>query len=257
MRKVGIYFLLDLMLTYMLLALCFFLGIESDTYLTLISLSFLHALLLHRMGVFVHAAAHRDFCKNDKVINDLIYLYVLGWFFGISIEPYRKNHWTHHKNHGTGKFDPEDTYSKGFQIKFLFERLLPADQKADAEKETHGIGILRIISYCVHIFLFSLFAWETQSILRAVIYYALPIFFYLPLISHIRNCLEHTPISGQTSVTRSFKSSPLSFFLGAAGFKFHKEHHDAPNVEYWLLKAKNHQSSYSEVFYKLIRGNNG
>jgi fatty acid desaturase len=252
MKTIGVRFLLDIMLTYVLLGLCFILAIQFDHYLSIIGLSVLHGLLLHRLGLFIHAAAHRDFSKNDKAFNDWIYSLTLGWFFGIDIESYRKKHWAHHKNHGTINADPEDTYSKGLRAEYFLGRFLSSS--TDASEARPPFTLIRALAYLAHIALYLFFAWATQSFFKATLYYLLPVFFYLPLITHIRNCMEHTPIKKVGgAVTRSFRTSLLSFFLGAAGFQYHKEHHDDPSVEYWLLKPSNPQASYMQVLADLIR----
>jgi fatty acid desaturase len=191
MKTIGVRFLLDVLLTYILLGLCFFLAIEFNDYLSIISLSILHGLLLHRLGLFIHAAAHRDFSKHDKALNDWIYSLTLGWFFGMDIESYRKKNWTHHKNHGTSNADPEDTYSKGLRAKYFLERFLPSS--LDASEAKPPFTLIRALAYLVHIALYLFFAWATQSFFKATLYYLLPVFFYLPLITHVRNCMEPPP----------------------------------------------------------------
>lgn len=251
MKVIGYRFVFDVLITYILLIISFVLAYKFDSYFNIIILSVFNGLLLHRLGLFIHAAAHRDFSKNDKVLNDLIYNLSLGWFFGVDIEAYRKKHWAHHKNHGTKNLDPEDTYSKGLRKRYLYERFLPSPPELVGDKPP--FTLIRVIAYFVHIALFFIFSLGTQSFIKATLYYLLPVFFYLPFITHIRNCLEHSPIKGENSITRSFKTSPTSFFLGAAGFKFHKEHHDKPNIQYWLLEPTNPRVSYLSVLIDLIR----
>jgi fatty acid desaturase len=251
MKNINIHIVLDVFLTYALMSLCFILALKFNSYVNIIILSLLHGLLLHRLGVFIHAAAHRDFSKNNKAVNDLVYNLSLGWFFGVDIEAYRKKHWTHHKNHGTINIDPENTYSKGLSAKYFLGRFLPSPP--DTTEGKPPFTIIRALAYLFHITLYLLFAWSTQSYLKATLYYLLPVFFYLPFITHIRNCLEHSPVEAENSVTRSFKTSPISFFLGAAGFQYHKEHHDEPNIEYWLLKPSFPQVSYMKALSDLIR----
>jgi fatty acid desaturase len=248
--KIGYRFIFDVMVTYILLLFCYTLAIRFSGYVELIGLSLIHGLLLHRLGLFIHAAAHRDFCKKDKEANDFIYLLTLGWFFGIQIEQYREIHWAHHKNHGTVNLDPEDSYSKGISWKYLFEKFFPRVRRHELTSKNN---YLRVITILFHLFAFSAFSWFTQSIPKAIIYYIVPIFFFLPFFTHLRNCLEHSPIGNGSSITRSFKKSPLSFFLGAAGFRLHSEHHDTPHIEYWLLDSKFHQYKYSEILLRLLR----
>lgn len=248
--KIGYRFIFDVLLTYVLLVLCYLMAINFNGYMQLIGLSILHGLLLHRLGLFVHAAAHRDFCKKDKRINDFFYVITLGWFFGIEIEGYREKHWAHHKNHGTSNMDPEDSYSKGIKWRYFFEKFIPnhAHLRLTARK-----NYLRNIALLFHLLAFLLFAWLTQSFFKAIVYYIIPIFFFLPFITHLRNCLEHSPLGNETSVTRSFKVSLLSFFLGAAGFRLHSEHHKDPVHEYWKLKSSSPQNSYSKIIYDIAR----
>lgn len=246
---------IDILITYIL----FFVSIKIATsvnpsFLTLMIISLFLALLLHRLGLFIHAGAHTEFHENLKK-NDLLYKFYLGWFFGTNLQAYRKIHFAHHKYHGTEFYDPEDTYSNGLSLKKILMLILRKNNLIISRQENlkHQIINLRYVSIIsqASILFFCIFH---LGFFKGAIFYGGAVFLGLPILTHIRNCLEHTPSTNEAVVSRNFYGGIIAFFLGAAGFRLHEEHHKNPKIKYWDLDnfAPKVKDSYIKTFCKVL-----
>ena len=218
----------------------------------LLILAFLLALTLHRLGTFIHAAVHGDFDKMNRQRNDAVYRWTLGWFFGTDLERLRKVHFAHHRLHGTDQPDPEDTYSRGLNLKSITELVLRKDPASLAAKQqpataTHSSHLI-YIAYLVQLAVLGLCSYRLGIV--GALFYGLPVFLGLPIITHVRNCLEHS--SNGEPVTRNFKRGFWAFFLGPAGFRLHLEHHRFPAVAYWQLDSSVPQVSYLSTLLQVM-----
>ena len=216
----------------------------------LLLLAFLLALTLHRLGTFIHSAVHGDFDKINRKKNDAVYRWTLGWFFGTDIDRLRKVHFAHHRLHGTDQADPEDTYSNGLNFKSILALVLRKDPASlAAKKEAPPKSTwLTYLAYLVQFSALSLCIYRLG--VAGALFYGLPMFFGLPIITHVRNCLEHSSSGGP--ISRNFKPGFWAFFLGPAGFRLHLEHHRSPAVAYWQLDTTVLQVSYFCTFLEVL-----
>lgn len=242
----------DILISYLL----FFVTIITAFFLklsliALIATSVLLSLVLHRLGLFIHAAAHKEFHDNLEK-NDLLYKIYLGWFFGTNLQNYRKVHFAHHKYHGTQIADPEDTYSNGLSFDRVLKMITRRDGASIRLKENLKRSFIsfQTLALAVHgsILMICIFYLG----LGGGIFYAASVFIGLPLITHLRNCLEHTPVNGEEAVSRNFYNGVGSFFLGAAGFRLHGEHHKNPKLKYWELDPKAIKVGYVQTFLRVL-----
>ena len=244
--------LFDILITYLLFFIVLILAVFLKSSLAiLVALAIFLSLILHRLGLFIHAAAHTEFHQNlDK--NDFLYKIYLGWFFGTNLQNYRRVHFAHHKYHGSNISDPEDTYSNGFNLKKLLKLILRTNEKSIILKDGSRQSLigLQLLAFLVHGTILTSLIFYLG--VRGGAFYLVSIFIGLPLITHLRNCLEHTPLGNEEVVSRNFSSGLWSFFLGAAGFRLHDEHHKFPKLKYWELDSKVTKVSYVQTFLRIL-----
>jgi len=230
----------DILLTYSIIfGILTFQTIFRPNWYTNIILAIFLSLSFHRLGLFLHAAAHSEFHKY-KQQSDRIYLWLLYWFFGSDLAALKRIHFAHHRNFGNGKPDPEDLYSKGLSLRTIYEMITRKDlvsrmigEEISKQIEPAKLPLLvKLIPSAFHLtvlmIMVALHNWA------GVMVYLFALIIGLPSLVHLRNVLEHYPLDS-VAVSRNFKKGILSFFLGAAGFRLHGRHHEAPASNYWIL----------------------
>ncbi len=237
--------LTDILISYFIYFGIYSVGISFEQYTwVLVLLCILQVLVVHRLGLFVHSAVHYEFNKKNHSLNDLWYHRLFAPMFGLDLDFHRKIHFEHHRFLGDPGNDPEDTYSRGLSVMSFLE----AARKNHTEAPNKHY---RIYALLFHGCLLALMVYKI-GILKGSFFYLLPLTFLKPIIFYIRNCLEHTTLDGSQSVTRDFESGFWSFFLGAAGFRLHLQHHLSPGVPYWELTESGPLNSYRKIFIKLL-----
>jgi fatty acid desaturase len=218
---------------------------------TLMAMSVFLSLVLHRLGLFIHSAAHKEF-HDDLEKNDFLYKIYLGWFFGTTLQSYRKVHFAHHKYHGSETIDPEDSYSNGLKFNVVLKMILRRDNGSIKLKEDAKESFLNMKTLAIFFHATILMVCIFYLGLSGGLFYFISVFIGLPLITHLRNCLEHSPSAGEPHVSRNFYNGFCGFFLGAAGFRLHSEHHKYPKLKYWELDNKAPKVSYIKTFFRIF-----
>ncbi len=220
-----------------------------------IPLLVLNSLLLHRLGLFVHAASHWQFATT-RPVSDRVFNVLLAGFFGMDIDEYRKKHFAHHQRLGESD-DPEDDYSRPFSWRGVLKLLTQRDsfRRPTTPERPRVRNWFRPTSKALHL---SIVAGLSLSgnLAFAAMAWAAPVFFGLPFMVSVRNYCEHHSPSNGVPVSRNFKADLTAFFLGAAGFHLHGRHHDRPGVPYWQLGAEADPDarSYADTFLRLLQG---
>ena len=204
----------------------------------------------HYLFLFLHEAAHYNL-HLDRVVNDRIANLFIGSLFFQDISSYRQVHWAHHQNHGTTK-DTENTYfnalTPGFLIRCFFmyhafksvmnRRKYTRARSASSEKSGQFFSMI-----FTHGAVWGL-GFYFHALLFVVSWYA-GLFLFFPLISSLRQVLEHRDpeaskrtdfyLVNHGARTYTFDPSLFAKFFGAAGFYRHLLHHWDPSVSYTLF----------------------
>jgi fatty acid desaturase len=242
----------DILITYLLFFMTIIVAISMKvSFSTLMAMSVFLSLVLHRLGLFIHSAAHKEFHDNLEK-NDFLYKIYLGWFFGTNLQSHRKVHFAHHKYHGSQTIDPEDSYSNGLEFNTVLKMIFRRDNgsiklKEDAKGSFASLKSLAIFFHGT-ILMVCIFCLS----LPGGLFYLISVFIGLPFLTHLRNCLEHSPSVGEAYVSRNFYNGFFGFFLGAAGFRMHSEHHKHPKLKYWELDLKAPKVSYIKTFFRIL-----
>lgn len=216
---------------------------------TLVALTVLATLVVglavHSLANWFHEAAHYNIHRN-KDRNDLFANLFMGILVLQDIRDYRPLHFDHHRHHGETN-DPEHSYFEKIDLKFIIKGLFGIsavrtllDRRTYSSADTSVrrrllVPIAGVIFHCT--ILGGLFSFSAYSAAAA---WLIGVFSLFPLISGLRQALEHrNPVlnPGQDfkkvphgRFTRSFKSGPLSWLLGPAGFDRHLLHHWEPQL---------------------------
>jgi fatty acid desaturase len=242
---------------------------------------------LHSYTCHFHEAAHYNLHRNKK-INDLLALIVLTPFIGMFVQHYRVTHWEHHRYLG-GLMDTEVSYRNPVNKRFFIEglsgfsifRILVRYAKNFSnanQKKKSNLGIYFIASLAIYFIsqsLIILLLYKFIS-LPAVISWVLTIFLVYPLISQLRQMLEHRSYAASCDkdyrltehgpINRMFGNDFFSRYFGSAGFNSHFLHHLDPTISYtsfkeleaFLLNTKiaahlnSNRTSYFKCFKRLI-----
>jgi fatty acid desaturase len=281
----------DILLTYGLIILFTGGGIWASGYVTLIvasgsgiggtiaqwtlsaviaiPIAILNSLLLHRLSLFIHSAAHWEL-GITKEKSDRAFTLLVAWFLGTNIDEHRTRHFAHHRKLGM-QDDPEDLYSAPFSFKRIFMMITaresfgkpPTEEAAKdkgLEKNTASTGqrnIFKPISMIAHFF-FVVALCLMANPGYAAMAWIVPIMIGFPIANYVRDYCEHHPFPGEPSeVARNFKPGIDAFFLGAAGFRWHQIHHETPGIHYWRLHGEaKPTATYIGTFFRLIRSKN-
>jgi fatty acid desaturase len=213
----------------------------------------LNSLSLHRLGLFVHAASHWEMASS-RALSDRLFNLLIAWFLGIDMAGYRKKHFTHHQRLGEAD-DPEDDYTPPFSWTRVKQVLTNRDSlkgPATGEKQrTIFQPMSKLVHFAILVALVAL-----RDPIFALVAWAVPVMVGLPLAVYVRNFCEHHPLPGEASVARDFSGGLDAFFLGAAGFRRHHQHHRRPAILYWELGAGSADpppQSYLSTFIRLVR----
>lgn len=211
--------LLDVMATYFLIvtALIFLSSIDLTWFWWVLGFVVL-SLLLHRLGLFLHAAVHSEF-HSERNVSDRLYRIYLGWFFGSNLHAIRTVHLGHHRNFGKQERDPEDTYSTGLSFRQLVLMILKKDTPSQCVSEELAklshlkLDEYKMLSFASKIFqlIIVLILFYVGGVALASIYVA-SVLIGLPACVHLRNVLEHYSYGGDKTTTRSFHDGIAAFF---------------------------------------------
>jgi fatty acid desaturase len=204
------------------------------------------------------------------------------------VQHYRVTHWEHHRFLG-GLMDTEVSYRNpinksffieglsGFSIVRILVRYAKNFSNADHKKKSNlalyfmaSLTIYFISQSLIIIFLYKFITFP------AVISWLLTIFLVCPLISQLRQMLEHRSFTASCDedyrltehgpINRIFGDDFFSRYFGSAGFNSHLLHHLDPSISYtsfreleaFLLNTKvatylnSNRTSYFKCFKRLI-----
>jgi len=278
---------MDVVLSYFYLILSGFVIMKISSFLnpivTLVIGSVLFGFFIAHNQLYLHAAAHYNLDKNRKV-NDVISNMFIGIFSGEEIAAYRKNHFLHHKLHGTIK-DTENSYFYALNGTFLLKLItmvhalkIIKQRVGETQKSSDSMHQKslrqKILAAIFHIVLFLVLC-KINFILAVSWFAGLVVFF--PLFGALRQILEHRDEFADPNknyyqvdhgqINRIFKTTPFSYLFGGAGFLKHALHHLDPAIAYtnlselegYLKKTsledviKQHTTTYTKTFLKLFR----
>lgn len=260
-----------------------FLGYLLIPFAAIFQAFWFHSYLCH-----FHEAAHYNLHIN-KNINDLLSLIFLTPFTGMFIQHYRLTHWEHHRYLG-GLMDTEVSYRNPINMNFFFEGLTGISlirvivkygknfSNVSHKRKKSNLAFYFMVSLTIFFFsqlLILIFLYKLISF-PAAISWILVIFLVCPLISQLRQMLEHRSFKALSTedyhltehgpTNRIFGNDFFSRYFGAAGFNSHLLHHLDPSVPYtsfpemedFLLKTKiadflnANRASYFKCFKELI-----
>ena len=239
--------------------------------------------------IHFHEAAHFNLSGNKK-INDLIANIFFAPFTGMWIKDYRQSHWKHHKFLGTFE-DTEISYQKPITAKEFIKKLTGIYLLLTVLRYFHNFNLNKsslttkknsnysfIQSIALLLFtqaVIILLLLQYTSTLSAVSWFA-SVFFIDPLLSGIRQTLEHRSVNASKNIDYSkhvhgpinkiFGSGFFSKYFGGAGFNKHLLHHFDPSISYtefnkletFLLDTslkdviKKNTSTYFKTFKEII-----
>jgi beta-carotene ketolase (CrtW type) len=175
-------------------------------------------------GLFItgHDAMHQTVSKNRRVNNIVGYLSVF-LFAGMSYKRLIKNHWEHHRYPGTEKDPDFYTRSNNFFVwwsVFMFRYTT----------------FWQLLAMAIIFNMFRYLAgFEVPSL---VLFWIIPaflatfqLFYFGTFVPHKR---PHTQQMGKHKA-RTLRRGHLYAMLTCYFFGYHREHHEAPGVPWWLL----------------------
>ncbi len=219
-----------------------------------VPISILFGAFFFFLGNFLHEAAHYNLAASKKQSDRLANLFI-GVLLCQDIHRYRPIHWEHHRKLGTTE-DTENSYFNALSFSFIIKMLTGvhliktmldrdkniSEKTADKKKLSYFsyisvIGMLMhicIVLSCLYIGNYTLaFAWTGGFI------------FVFPFLGALRQLLEHRSENADLqadytqinhgAISRVFRKSLGSSFLGSAGFRNHLFHHWLPQVSYTRL----------------------
>lgn len=209
-----------------------------------------YGFFVHSYLNFFHEGAHYNL-HSSKKINDIISNLLFSFLTLQKVQNYRISHWKHHAHLGSLK-DTEISYKESgnlTQILKQFFFIYQINKLRQKNKDSSSVSI----TYPIFMFsFFILLAIEYQKLALFFSFFTGYIFFY-PLFARLRQTLEHRPANCSLdeknifpSFTRNFSDTIFSYFLGSAGFKMHKYHHDNPHISYTLYPKLKDLKSYSK-----------
>jgi fatty acid desaturase len=205
------------------------------------------------LNLFFHEAAHTNLASSAG-LNDKLANWLIGIFFGQSIEGYRVVHFGHHQHHGTPD-DTEHSYFDPLNMRFVLGALFGVRAFAVARKREklassadrlpHGTSrnaLLRGMALNGVIVCGCFFAgYWTVSVA-----WALGVLSLFPFFNALRQLLEHRDELAANDadytrqahgrINRIFGDSLLAQTFGAAGFNRHLLHHWEPQLSYTRLR---------------------
>jgi fatty acid desaturase len=283
--------LFNLLLPWVMITFSLFIfylcGSGLSGYILIPFLAIYQSYWLHAYTCHFHEAAHYNLHKNKK-INDLLALFILTPFVGMFVQHYRVTHWEHHRYLG-GLMDTEVSYRNPINKKFFMEGLSGfsiirillrysknfsnTNHKKKSNFAHYFMASLAIYFSCQFLIIILLYKFIS---LPAVISWLLTIFLVYPLISQLRQMLEHRSFAASCDedyrftehgpINRMFGNDFFSRYFGSAGFNSHFLHHLDPSISYtsfsemeaFLLSTKAsvylkaNRTSYFKCFKRLI-----
>ena len=245
------------------------------------------AFWIQAYNLFFHESAHFNIHDN-KNINDMISNIVFTPFFGVLVKSYRLSHWEHHKHLGSAK-DTEISYMTAVSLSNALQMVLGiyhVKMILKYFKNFKSVGSKINRNSRSSIFLFTLliavfFQFSISYLMlmyvstAACLSWIIAYFFLYPMISNLRQTLEHRPTdlhqsfttTDSRAVNRIFGTDFFSKYFGAAGFNRHLLHHYDPLISYTNFnelesflkdtqvaeKVSSTRSTYPEVFKIILK----
>lgn len=203
-------------------------------------------LVLHYISLFLHAGGHSELA-SDRETNDCLANVFFGSLLLNDIRVYRKIHFKHHRLLHTPD-DPEDHYMnpiglKSFAKYFLLIETMNRLYAKYTSLSSNSNELPTNAFWQLHYILLGFMLWQGLfgsyflfcGGLSGLGAWLLGFFCWLPVFTWLRTYCEHSKLIDGLD-TRDFGLSFLGFFLGAAGFRKHAEHHDDPSASYVTLR---------------------
>lgn len=245
----------------------------------------------HVLSCFFHEAVHFNL-HTDRRWNDWIANLFIAPFIGLEIKSYRETHWQHHRHLGTTE-DSETSYftpltlpsllqgMTGLYILNTIARYAKNHQNLNGglPPKRHQPKIYFFLGLTISFLFHSLVAGlpAIKGFTLGALSWGAGIILFLPLVSRIRQTLEHRSLQAdrtidysrtpQGPVNRLFGTNLFSRTLGHAGFNRHLLHHWDPRISYtrfdemeaFLLETSlatevlSNKTSYWNTFKEMIR----
>lgn len=206
-------------------------------------------LLVHRIGMFSHEAAHFNVAPGRRA-NDLVTNLFSSALILTDIRTYRPTHLAHHRHLGTTR-DTEITYTNSIGPRLVLRSLtgLAVIDALVHRKEATPDDVPKILPYVPALGLLAHLGVIAGTLLLGAWWLTLAwmagAFSLHPTFTALRQVLEHRSEDASAgvdyrtvdhgAVTRMFTRSRLSGILGGVGFDHHLLHHWEPGVSYTRL----------------------
>jgi fatty acid desaturase len=243
----------------------------------LVLIPFVSLAFLQYLAGVIHEAAHWNFYRPDRRVNELAGSWGASFVFGYSLEAYREGHFKHHAcktflQGGDGETTDYQTRDRKDMVrgilkdlffvtaaKMVYFRLSPMFKRpAGPESETKepDTSFRKIV-------LFSACLWgglALASSVWAVALFWLSFLTLYPLSNRIRVYATHGDITKEDSMMNSETAvnvlSPVyeRIFFGNRMMMYHYEHHLKPNLPFRKLEElarERHRAMAGEPDYKI------
>ena len=239
-------------------------------------ISFIHQKFL---GEFIHEGCHFHLF-NSRKLNDFISNYLVGLFFFVSVQNYRKKHFEHHKHEEFFKeTDPETAPIKVFTKKEFWKKvfldligvngikflLRYTNHEEDAGKFKTDYNFYLILTLQMS---FLIMIFQTKFLIFYIIYYfSLGTLYHLQLRLRVLGqhlYLENNkPIQYEKTTSRTIKGNILEkLFFTSDIAAYHDLHHLHPYYPYRKLReifkkesmsSNNDENIYSTSRFKFMK----
>ncbi|MBE9191449.1 fatty acid desaturase [Gloeocapsopsis crepidinum LEGE 06123] len=198
--------------------------ISSTPIIQLLPLILVQTFLYTGLFITAHDAMHGVVFPKNMKINNFVGGLAVGLYALFSYKKLLKTHWQHHQNPAT-ELDPD--FHNGKQTSFLGWYFQFMKKYWSWWRLLGLISIFYLASYVVHLPERNLtLFWILPSILSSV-----QLFYFGTFLPH------KEPIGGYKNIHNA-QSNPLPIFwsfITCYHFGYHQEHHEYPNVPWWML----------------------
>ncbi len=212
---------------------------------------------MHALVAMLHEGAHFRIHKN-KIINDVICNFLVGYFIFSRVQIYRLNHLLHHRFTGLEN-DPDLKRKKNnliwqlpknkiFFIKdFLkymygygiFEMFIAIKVLSGISVDMIRKDFLNLLLQICFYFLMCLMFFKLHLFSIFLYYWLIPFFIILPLLNRYRTVSEHFGLLGthELNKTRNVIESNwlVNFFISPHNLNYHLDHHLLPMIPFYNL----------------------
>ncbi len=260
--------ILYLSLDWFVIVSTFILAAQIQNHLYHVLFGLLLASRIHALGVFLHEAVHGNLVPHNSKLNTLLGNIFCGSMVFLSVDHYRSGHLPHHQYLFT---DSDPDWKRKTKNNFLKLWIFPMERKklflnfllspfffiADLFRQSRMNSIRDVGLYfiSINVILISLVKISNGEIYNAFFSYGVAYFIFLPLMTRLRQVVEHFGnIDDDIRARDIILIKPLQYLFFPHCISLHKTHHLNSHIPFYELKKKSLEINSEKIYDSFFWG---